>query len=429
MPLPRLAIVGTGIAGLGTAYFLRGRFDMTLFEQADYPGGHTHTIDVAGRTGPVAFDTGFMVFNRVTYPNLCRFFEELKVPVKPTDMSFSVQHVPSGLEFCGSSLNHLFAQRRNLFRPSFYRLLLTIDRFNTEAVAALDDPRWAGMALGDYVRERGYGHGFLDLYLVPMSSAVWSTPPDRMLEFPAMALLRFFHNHGFLGLHTQHPWWTVEGGAREYVRRLRPLIDPDGTRIRLRSPVARVVREGAGAAVTTEDGKVERFDRVVLACHADQALRMLADADADERRVLGEFRYQPNIATVHTDTGVMPKARLAWSAWNYRIASGPEGAPAPQTIYWMNRLQGIRDTADYFVSINGESSVDPEKVVRRIAYEHPLFSLGAIRSQAELPRLNRRSPDAAVRFAGSYFRHGFHEDAFTSALDCAQAVAGERLWA
>lgn len=426
MPLPRLAIVGTGIAGLGTAYFLRGRFDMTLFEQADYPGGHTHTIDVAGRTGPVAFDTGFMVFNRVTYPNLCRFFEELKVPVKPTDMSFSVQHVPSGLEFCGSSLNHLFAQRRNLFRPSFYRLLLTIDRFNTEAVAALDDPRWAGMALGDYVRERGYGHGFLDLYLVPMSSAVWSTPPDRMLEFPAMALLRFFHNHGFLGLHTQHPWLTVDGGAKHYVDKLLASLRAQN-RVRLNAKVTAVRRTADSVDVTAADGRTEHFDRVILAAHADQSLALLTDADATERRLLGAFRYQPNLATVHTDASVMPRTRLAWASWNYRVERDATGREVPSTIYWMNSLQGVSDRVNYFVSINGADQIAPDKILRRIEYHHPLFNLAATQAQTELPSLNTR-PANRVFFAGSYFKNGFHEDAFASALDCSRAVSGERIW-
>lgn len=429
MSRPRLAIVGSGIAGLGAAWFLRDRYALTLFEQADYLGGHTNTIDVAGPGEKVAFDTGFMVFNRITYPNLCRFFAELKVPVKPTDMSFSVQHVPRGLEFCGSSLNHLFAQRKNLFRPSFYRLLLAINRFNEEAVPALTDPRWADTTVGDYVRERGYGDDFLNCYLIPMSSAVWSTPPDLMLEFPAVTLLRFFHNHGFLGLSTQHPWWTVDGGAREYVRRLRPILEQSGAALRPNSPVSQVARQAAGgASVTTADGTAETFDKVILACHGDQALRLLTDADTDERRLLTEFRYQPNLATVHTDATMMPRSRMAWSAWNYRIASAPGGGTGPQTIYWMNKLQGVSERENYFVSINGETSVTPAKIIRQIAYEHPLFSRGAIRAQAELPALNRRSPAQAVYFAGSYFRYGFHEDAFTSGLDCARAVTGERLW-
>jgi len=425
MSRPRLAIVGTGIAGLSCGYFLRERFDLTFFEQADYPGGHTNTIDVTAHGEAVTFDTGFMVFNRVTYPNLCRFFAELAVPVKPTDMSFSVQHRPTGLEFSGSSLNHLFAQRGNLVRPRFWNLLYQVNRFNEDAVAALHEARWADTTLGDYVAERGYGDDFLDLYLVPMSSAVWSTPPDRMREFPALTLLRFFHNHGFLGLHTQHPWWTVTGGAREYVRRLRPML---GGCLRLNSPVVRVHRPAqGGATVTTQDGRTEHFDRVVLACHADQALRLLADADPEERRLLGEFHYQPNLATIHTDESVMPRARLAWSSWNYRVEDTPGGGSQPQTIYWMNRLQGVSGRVNCFVSINGEAAVRPEHILRQIPYEHPLFSLGAIRAQLRLPALNRRTA-APVCFAGSYFRHGFHEDAFTSGLDCARAIAGEPFW-
>jgi len=306
MSRPRLAIVGTGIAGLSCGYFLRERFDLTFFEQADYPGGHTNTIDMTAHGEAVTFDTGFMVFNRVTYPNLCRFFAELAVPVKPTDMSFSVQHRPTGLEFSGSSLNHLFAQRGNLVRPRFWNLLYQVNRFNEDAVAALHEARWADTTLGDYVAERGYGDDFLDLYLVPMSSAVWSTPPDRMREFPALTLLRFFHNHGFLGLHTQHPWWTVTGGAREYVRRLRPML---GGCLRLNSPVVRVHRPAqGGATVTTQDGRTEHFDRVVLACHADQALRLLADADPEERRLGGvPLPAQPRHHS-HRRVGHAPRA-------------------------------------------------------------------------------------------------------------------------
>ncbi len=417
---PRLAIVGTGIAGLGCAWFLRERFDLTLFEQNGYAGGHTHTIDVGDPSNSVAFDTGFMVFNRITYPNLCRFFEELKVPVKPTSMSFSVQHRPAGLEFCGSGWNELFAQRRNLVRPRFWRLLASIHRFNRDAVEALTDSRWQAVTLGEYVRQRRYGSDLLDLYLVPMSSAVWSTPADGILDFPALTLIRFFHNHGFLGLHTQHPWWTVDGGAREYVRRLWPIF---GDRIRLRSPVNQVRRAaGGGAIVDVRDGKSESFDRVILACHADQSLAMLTDADDRERRVLAEFRYQPNLATVHTDARVMPKQRLAWSSWNYRVEATRDGGTRAQTIYWMNRLQDLRSPTQYFVSINGQDDIAPDQVIRQIPYEHPLFSLGAVRAQSDLPALNRRSPEQSVFFAGSYFRYGFHEDAFTSALECAAAV-------
>lgn len=423
MSRERLAIVGTGIAGLGCGYLLRDRFDLTFFEQADYAGGHTNTIDVRSASETVSFDTGFMVFNRVTYPLLCRLFEELKVPVKPTSMSFGVQHLPTGLEFCGSGWDTLFAQRRNLVRPRFWNLLRAIHRFNQEAVTALEDPRWAETSLGDYAALRGYGQDFLDLYLVPMSSAVWSTPPDEMLAFPATTLLRFFHNHGFLGLHTQHPWWTVEGGSREYVRRLWPLL---GDRVRLNEPVRAVERPvSGGVTVVTEGGRWESFDRVILACHADQALRLLSEPESEERRLLQEFRYQRNRATVHTDTSLMPRARRAWASWNYRVTRNEPGHTS--TVYWMNSLQGVSRTTQYFVSINGEEDMRPDTILRRIDYEHPLFSLGAIRAQKELPALNRR-PGARIHFAGSYFRYGFHEDGLGAALDCARSIVGEHLW-
>jgi predicted NAD/FAD-binding protein len=425
---PRLAIIGTGIAGLGCAHFLQHACDLTLFESEPRPGGHANTLDVpepgTGRALPV--DTGFMVYNHVTYPLLTRLFAELRVATQPTSMSFSVRHAASGLEFCGSSLNHLFAQRRNLLRPRFYRMLLAIDRFNREALAALDDPATARESLGDYVRRRGYGSDFLDLYLVPMSSAVWSTPPRLMLGFPAASLLRFFHNHGFLGLHTQHPWRTVTGGSRAYVAKL---TSPWRNRLRLGQPVLAVRREAGAVQVTFGSGTTERFDRVILACHADQALHLLQDPRPDESRLLGAFRYQPNVATVHTDTSVMPRARLAWSSWNYEIASpaGDEGSTA--THYWMNSLQGVSDRENYFVSINRPQAIHPARVLARIPYEHPLFDLGALAAQAGLPGLNAAARGTTQTFfAGSYFRYGFHEDALLSAHQLATLLLEKDPW-
>ena len=446
MPQPRLAIIGTGIAGLGCAHFLRRDFDLTLFESADYIGGHTNTVTArepgTGRSVPI--DTGFMVFNHATYPLLTRLFRELGVATKKTDMSFSVRHADTGLEFCGSSLNHLFAQRKNLFRPRFYRMLAAINRFNQEAVAALADPPSpiAHETLGDYVKRRRYGEDFFNLYLVPMSSAVWSTPPEKMLAFPAAALLRFFQNHGFLGLSTQHQWWTVDGGSKSYVA---PLTAPFRDRIRLNQAATAIVRTPRGVTITTNAGTAHIFDKVILACHGDQSLRLLPNPTDAEHRLLSEFHYQPNTATLHTDPTVMPRTRLAWSAWNYEIARqsapgnprstgilpvGPgsmgvppmdfPATPAAQistaTHYWMNKLQGVSDRENYFVTINRPESIAPEKILKRIAYEHPLFSLGATSAQTELPALNQSATGTTeTYFAGAWQRYGFHEDGLLSA--------------
>ncbi len=420
-----LAIIGTGIAGLGCAHFLHERFDVTLYEQNDYAGGHSNTIMVeeAGREVPI--DTGFMVFNQVTYPNLTRLFRELGVATKPTTMSFSVQHVPSGLEYNGGSLNLLFGQRRNLLNPRHWRMLMQINRFNAEAVMALEEPRWATHSLRDYVAARGYGNDMLQRYLVPMGSAVWSTPPDAMLDFPAMTLLRFWHHHGFLGLHTQHPWFTVDGGARSYVAKISA---PFRERVQLGNKAVQVTREAGKVKVATSSGGARLFDKVILASHADQSLAMLGDPTDLEARLLREFKYQPNTATLHTDPSFMPRTARCWASWNYRTDATPDGRPQPTTHYWMNSLQGLSDRVNYFVSLNCHGRIAPARVLRRIEYEHPAFTLGAIAAQRELPQLNQVSADQTTYFAGAWFKYGFHEDGFTSALDCARAITGEPIW-
>ena len=317
-----IAIIGTGISGLGCAHFLQHRYRLTLYEKGDHVGGHAHTLRVDDQRGPVSIDTGFMTYNEVTYPNLTRLFRELGVASRASSMSFSVQHLPSELEFCGSSLNHLFGQRRNLLRPQFWQMLLQIHRFNRDAAQAIESPRHQAQSLEEYVRERNYGEQFLNYYLLPMSCAVWSTPPDRMLQFPATTLLRFFYNHGFLGLHTQHPWRTVVGGARAYVDKL---IAPFRDRIYLKRGAVAVRRDANRVRVTDESGHTAHYDHVILACHADQALQMLGDADGAEQAVLAQFRYQPNTALLHTDAQVMPRTARCWSSWNYRINYDDDG--------------------------------------------------------------------------------------------------------
>ena len=417
-----LAIVGTGIAGLGCAHFLQHRYALTLYEQAAHIGGHANTVTIQEGAGSVPIDTGFLTYNEVTYPLLTRLFNELNVATQASSMSFSVQHLPSGLEFCGSSLNHLFGQRRNLLKSRFWQMLLTINRFNREAIACLDCPRHELQTLDEFIRERNYGASFRDYYLMPMSCAVWSTPPERMLQFPAATLLRFFYNHGFLGLRTQHPWRSVDGGARRYVEKLSA---PFRERIHLRRGVRAVRREHDRVSVIDESGHSAHYDRVILACHADQALGMLTDADAMERTLLGEFKYHSNIALLHTDEAVMPSIPRCWSSWNYRMARRPDEGTEASTVYWINSLQRLPSRRNYFVSINGEDGLRPQKVLQRAHYEHPLFSRGAMRAQRELPGLNQRP--GKVHFCGSYFRYGFHEDALKSAFDLSR-VLGSDVW-
>jgi predicted NAD/FAD-binding protein len=417
--MQKTAIIGTGIAGMGCAHFLHKHTSLTIYEQNDYVGGHTNTVTIDEDGSPVYVDTGFMVFNYKTYPNLCRLFDEIKAPVKKTDMSFSVQHVPSRLEYSGSSVNHLFAQRRNIFNLRYIKMLNQIGRFNKESIKILDDPQYADYSIGQYVKEFGFGEDMLWKYLVPMSSAVWSTPMEQMLDFPAVTLIRFFLNHGFLGLDTQHQWYTLENGSQSY-REI--LIKPFKDRISVNRKAVKIVRENGRVTVHASDGTAETFDRVIIASHGDQALAMLDNPTADEKRLLSTFKYQYNKAVLHTDTSIMPKKKLAWASWNYRIQL-QDGELTPSTIYWMNRLQQVSTKKDYFVSINPHNNLDPKKIIKELDYEHPLFDVPAIDAQAQLHLLNESGP---VYFCGSYFKYGFHEDAFASAVAlCTQLMGFE----
>jgi uncharacterized protein len=414
--LQTLAIIGTGIAGMSCGHFLHREYDITVFEQDSYAGGHTNTIAVEEDNKHVYFDTGFMVFNHVTYPLLTKLFAELRVDTKPTSMSFGVQHLPSGLEYCGSGLNGLFAQRKNITNPRFVRMLMQISRFNRESIKLLNNPTIENWSVRDFCRALSLGDDFLQKYLIPMSGAVWSTPPDKMLDFPALTLIRFFHNHGFLGLHTQHQWYTVTGGSGMYRDKI---IAPFANRIRLNDGAAKVNRFSDGRVeVRTRSGHTQIFDKVIFACHADQALRILQQPTDNEQRLLSCFGYQPNRAIVHTDETLMPKTKRAWSSWNYRIGSDN----LPSTIYWMNSLQGVSEKRNYFVSINGADAIDPKKIIREIDYEHPLFDVKARKAQTELQTLNEKD---SIYFCGSYFRYGFHEDALLSAVELCRRLSGK----
>jgi predicted NAD/FAD-binding protein len=335
--MEKIAIIGTGIAGMGCGHFLHQDYDISLFEQNNYIGGHTNTVTVDEAGTPVHIDTGFMVFNFQTYPNLCKLFDEIKAPIKKTDMSFSVQHVPSKLEYCGSGFNGLFAQRKQLFSLKHWKMLLQIGRFNEQSIKILDDPKYQNHTLGEYIREFGFGEDMLWKYLVPMSSAVWSTPMELMLGFPAVSLIRFFYNHGFLGLNTQHQWYTLDGGSRMY-RDI--LIKPFQEKIQIGRAAVSVKKEANGVSVLLSDGTTELFDKVIIATHGDQALGLLEEPSVLQDKLLSKFKYQKNIATLHTDESIMPQNRLTWSSWNYRIEATENGLQ-PSIIYWMNQLQGV----------------------------------------------------------------------------------------
>lgn len=412
----KVAIIGTGIAGLGCAWQLRDLADITLIEREPRPGGHSNTVEVLENGRPIRIDTGFIVFNHATYPNLVALFKELGVATKPSEMSFSVQHIPSSLEYNGMGPNKVFAQRRNLVRPRFHALLFQILRFFRVGRAALNDPDTASLTLREFTDRHGLGKDFLEFYLVPMSSAVWSTNPQRILDFPALSLLRFFENHGFLGITTHHPWRTVDGGSRAYVEKILASVRP----VRLPAKVVSVSESQTAATVLTENGEPETFDRVIIATHADEALAMLAAPDHDQQRLLKAFGYQKNLATLHTDPSVMPAKRRAWASWNYRIEKAADGTLLPSTHYWMNALQGVSNSQNYFVSLN--SQIATAKVLYQTEYDHPVYTLEAMQAQSDLPRLNARSPGQRVFFCGSYFRYGFHEDAYSSAVSLASIL-------
>jgi predicted NAD/FAD-binding protein len=403
----RIAIVGTGIAGNMAAYRLRNEHEITVFEAAAHVGGHTNTVDVEEDGRTIAIDTGFIVFNDRTYPNFLDLLAELGQPIRKSVMSFSVQTEDGRLEYNGASLNALFSQRRNILRPPFYRMVRDILRFNREAVAGLanEDP---AQTVGGYLVQHGFSREFLECYLVPMAAAIWSAEPVAIHNMPLRFLVTFFKNHGLLQLRDRPVWHVIEGGSREYVKRM---VAGHRERIRVRAPVRRVRRAADRVDLYTDEGGWETFDAVFLACHSDQALGMLADPTPDEAAVLGAIRYQCNEAVLHTDASVMPRRRRAWAAWNYHLPL--DRARHVAVTYNMNMLQGLDVRRQYCVTLNNAEAIDPARVLKRIDYEHPVYSREALAAQARQADLN----NDRTYYCGAYWRNGFHEDGIVSALE------------
>ena len=404
----KIAIIGSGIAGNVAAYHLHKDHDITLFEANDYVGGHTHTHTIEWQDRQFSIDTGFIVFNYRTYPNFTRLLDELQVPVQPSNMGFSVKCETTGLEYNGNNLNSLFAQRRNLLRPSFHRMLRDILRFNRQAPSLLqscDD----SLSLGDYLQQQAYGHEFIERYIIPMGAAIWSTDPARMKTFPAYSFVRFFHNHGLLSVADRPTWYVIKGGSNQYVKKL---IQPFHDRIRLNSRVESIRRFPGHVEITPRNQPTECFDAVFIASHSDQALAMLGDATKQEQEVLGAIPYQENTAILHTDKTILPERRLAWAAWNYHLLQ--ESSSRVALTYNMNILQGLDTPEQFCVTLNNDSAIDESRIIKRMRYHHPVYTptgMAAQQRQKEINGTNR------TYFCGAYWRYGFHEDGVVSALN------------
>lgn len=416
-----VAVIGSGISGLAVAWLLRDTHQVTLYEAAGRLGGHTNTLEVAvdGQTFPV--DTGFLVFNRRTYPNLCALFKLLGIEAVASEMTFSARIESLNLEWAGNNLNTVFGQRRNLLRPSFIGMVRDIMRFNRETTALAAQGTQDSESLGDFLERRRYGKAFRDWYLLPMAAAIWSCPTETMLAYPLATFVRFCHNHGLLQLVNRPQWLTVKGGGREYVRRMAADLDD----VRLNSPVLAVRRADDGIHVMAADGSA-RYDEVVFACHSDQALAILADqASPAERSVLSAVKYQSNRAVLHTDASLLPQRRSLWAAWNY--AAGPEtSGSAPVAVsYLINRLQPLPVQTPVIVSLNPFREPAPESVIADIDYAHPVFDQAAIEAQRRLPGINGRD---RLWFCGAWGRYGFHEDGLRSALAVVQGMGVAAPW-
>jgi predicted NAD/FAD-binding protein len=411
----KVAIIGSGISGLACAYYLHRDHEVHVFEANPRIGGHTATVDVKVGGTTYAIDTGFIVYNDWTYPNFIALMDEIGVSNKPTRMSFSVSDRLTGLEYAGSNLDTLFAQRANLVSPRFLGMLRDIVRFNKRAVQDLDEGRIApDTTLGQYLRDQGYGKSFTEQYLVPMGSAIWSADTDAMHDFPLQFFVRFFRNHGLLNVRNRPQWRVIQGGSRSY---LEPLTRGFRHNIQTGRPVTGVQRRPESVALNFADGSAERFDQVVLACHSDQALAMLQDPSPQERSVLGAMRYQDNDVVLHTDTRLLPRNRKTWSSWNYLMTAREQRAVL---TYNMNILQGLEAPETFCVTLNHTDAINPHKILGRFTYAHPVFTTEGVAAQQRWSEINT----ARTWYCGAYWHNGFHEDGVVSALRVANAIRG-----
>ena len=406
----RVAIIGAGVSGLVAAHLLQEEHELVVFEAADYAGGHAHTIDVETEEGVFGVDTGFIVYNDRNYPNFERLLAELGVPTQPSEMSFGVSD-GAGFEYNGASANGLFAQRSNLVRPSFHRMIADLLRFNREALELLQsdhDP-----SLREWLAQRRYSEGFVERLIVPQASAVWSADPEQMWTFPARFLLEFFDNHGVLGFRSRPQWRTVTGGSRVYVNAILHSLEAE---MRLSTPVQSVARFGEHVAIRA-GGSVHRFDAVVFATHSDQALSLLADPSETERELLGAIPYQPNEAVLHTDRSLLPRRRRAWASWNYHVCEGEVGRPT--VTYDMNRLQSLRSAEQFCVTLNRTDAIDPTKIIRKVQYAHPVYTREGVDAQE---RVEEISGQRRTHYGGAYWGWGFHEDGVASGVRVAREI-------
>ena len=414
----KIAIIGTGITGMSAAWALRDVHDVTLFEKADRLGGHSNTVSIDYDGTKIDVDTGFIVYNALNYPNLIALFAALNVETAQSDMSFSVRDGRVGSEWGSDGAPGFFAWKRNLLNPAHWALLGDMLKFNKQAQSDVGNSALLAQSLGDYCRQHGFSQSFIDGYLVPMGAAIWSTPEIGMLDYPASSFIRFFNNHRLL--HAERPdWRTVVGGSRNYVRQFGAAL---GARVRLSSPVTQVTRSGGMVHVTTAQGNTETFDQIIFACHSDQALAILTDADADERELLGAVRYAPNVAVLHSDASAMPVRKAAWASWN--VSKGDKNAPIELT-YWMNRLQHIDRAKPVFVTLNPAKPIDLAKVFGSFDYEHPLFDAPAAAAQRLFPKIQGVNK---AWFAGAWQGYGFHEDGLRAGLRAALRLGGQIPW-